>query len=97
MQIDSHFWDQVKSNMKGRNLNNKLLDTWLDPIEYLNTSGTEHLPKINLGVPNAFHQYFVIENLQDKIYSEISDLYSSQFEVEFVVTGNKSSVNCTKY
>ncbi len=90
MQIDSHFWDQVKSNMKGRNLNNKLLDTWLDPIEYLNTSGTDLLPKISLGVPNAFHQYFVIENLQDKIYSEISDIYKSQFEVEFVVTGNKT-------
>jgi chromosomal replication initiator protein len=89
MLIDSHFWDQVKFNMKGRNLNNKLLDTWLDPIEYLNTAGSEVRPKIVLGVPNAFHQYFVIENLQDKIYSEISDLYNSQFEVEFVVTGNK--------
>ncbi len=90
MHIDSHFWDQVKSNMKGRNLNNKLLDTWLDPIEYLNTSGSEERPKIVLGVPNAFHQYFVIENLQDKIYSEISDIYNSQFEVEFLVTGNKT-------
>lgn len=90
MQIDSHFWDQVKSNMKGRNLNNKLLDTWLDPIEYLSTTGTGERPKIVLGVPNAFHQYFVIENLQDKIYSEISDIYNSQFEVEFVVTGNKT-------
>ncbi len=90
MLIDSHFWDQVKFNMKGRNLNNKLLDTWLDPIEYLSTAGSDVRPKIVLGVPNAFHQYFVIENLQDKIYSEISGLCNSQFEVEFVVTGNKA-------
>lgn len=90
MEIDSTFWGQIKTKMKSRNLNNKLLDTWLDPIEYINTSGTEQLPKLVLGVPNAFHQYFVIENLQDKIYSEISDSYKSSFEVEFVVTGNKT-------
>ena len=71
MPINSHFWDQIKTNMKSRNLNNKLLDTWLDPIEYLNTISTNDRPKIQLGVPNAFHQYFVIENLQDKIYTEI--------------------------
>lgn len=90
MPINSHFWDQIKTNMKSRNLNNKLLDTWLDPIEYLNTISTNDRPKIQLGVPNAFHQYFVIENLQDKIYTEISNIYNSSFEVEFVVTGNKN-------
>jgi chromosomal replication initiator protein len=90
MHINSHFWDQIKINMKSRNLNNKLLDTWLDPIEYLNTIGSVERPKIQLGVPNAFHQYFVIENLQEKIYSEISSIYNSSFEVEFVVTGNKT-------
>lgn len=90
MHINSHFWDQIKINMKSRNLNNKLLDTWLDPIEYLNTIGSVERPKIQLGVPNAFHQYFVIENLQEKIYTEISSIYNSSFEVEFVVTGNKT-------
>lgn len=77
--------------MKGRNDNNKLLDTWLDPIEYLSTSGTPERPKLVLGVPNALHQYFVIENLQDKIYLEISDTYKGPFEVEFSVTGNKNN------
>jgi chromosomal replication initiator protein len=76
--------------MKGRNDNNKLLETWLDPIEYLNTAGTAERPRLVLGVPNPLHQYFVIENLQDKIYSEISDTYNRSFEVEFVVTGHKS-------
>ncbi len=77
--------------MKGRNDNNKLLETWLDPIEYLKTTGTPERPRLVLGVPNPLHQYFVIENLQDKIYSEISDTYNSSFEVEFVVTGQKAT------
>jgi chromosomal replication initiator protein len=75
--------------MKSRNLNNKYLETWLDPIEYLSTSGSSERPRIVLGVPNALHQYYVTQNLQDQIYFEISDTYKSSFEVEFVITGNK--------
>lgn len=75
--------------MKSRNDNNKLLDTWLDPIEYVNTTGSLDRPRLILGVPNALHQYFVIENLQDKIYTEISDTYGRPFEVEFSITGSK--------
>jgi chromosomal replication initiator protein len=77
--------------MKSRNDNNKLLDTWLDPIEYISTAGTAERPRLILGVPNALHQYFVIENLQDKIYSEISDTYKGSFEVEFSVSNVKSA------
>lgn len=75
--------------MKSRNDNNKLLDTWLDPIEYMSTTGSTERPRLILGVPNALHQYFVIENLQDKIYAEISDTYQRPFEVEFTISGNK--------
>ncbi|KYG68973.1 chromosomal replication initiator protein DnaA [Bdellovibrio bacteriovorus] len=89
MELNSSFWTLIKSKMKSRNDNNKLLDTWLDPIEYVNTAGTQERPRIILGVPNALHQYFVIENLQDKIYTEISDTYGKPFEVEFSITGNK--------
>lgn len=91
MEINSSFWNMIKTKMKSRNDNNKLLETWLDPIEYLSTAGTPDRPRLVLGVPNPLHQYFVIENLQDKIFSEISDSYKSAFEVEFVVTGNKPS------
>ncbi|HWU44771.1 MAG TPA: hypothetical protein VN132_15070, partial [Bdellovibrio sp.] len=69
MDLNSSFWNMIKTKMKSRNDNNKLLDTWLDPIEYISTSGSMARPKLVLGVPNALHQYFVIENLQDKIYS----------------------------
>lgn len=75
--------------MKNRNSNNKLLSTWLDPIEFVKTSTESKRPRICLGVPNALHQYFVVENLQDKILSEISDTYGFPFDVEFVVTGHK--------
>lgn len=89
MDINSSFWAHIKTKMKSRNLNNKYLETWLDPIEYLSTSGSSERPRIVLGVPNALHQYYVTQNLQDQIYSEISDTYKSSFEVEFVITGNK--------
>ncbi|WP_301335745.1 chromosomal replication initiator protein DnaA [Bdellovibrio bacteriovorus] len=89
VELNSSFWTLIKSKMKSRNDNNKLLDTWLDPIEYVNTSGSTERPKLILGVPNALHQYFVIENLQDKIYLEISDTYGRPFEVEFSITGSK--------
>lgn len=89
MELNSSFWTLIKTKMKSRNDNNKLLDTWLDPIEYVNTLGSPDRPRLVLGVPNALHQYFVIENLQDKIYTEISDTYGKPFEVEFSITGNK--------
>lgn len=89
MDINNSFWAQIKTKMKSRNLNNKYLETWLDPIEYLSTSGSSERPRIVLGVPNALHQYYVTQNLQDQIYTEISDSYKNPFEVEFVITGNK--------
>lgn len=89
MELNSSFWTLIKTKMKSRNDNNKLLDTWLDPIEYVSTTGSSERPRLVLGVPNALHQYFVIENLQDKIYTEISDTYGKPFEVEFSITGNK--------
>ncbi|MGZ3780373.1 MAG: chromosomal replication initiator protein DnaA [Pseudobdellovibrionaceae bacterium] len=89
MELNSSFWSLIKTKMKSRNDNNKLLDTWLDPIEYLSTAGTPERQRLILGVPNALHQYFVIENLQDKIYAEISDTYQRPFEVEFAIAGNK--------
>lgn len=93
MEITAAFWDGIKSRMKSRNENNKLLATWLDPIEYLHSSDKDGRLRFTLGVPNALHQYWVVQNLQDKIYSEISETYGRPFEVEFVVTGHKSPVS----
>ncbi|MCB0407705.1 MAG: chromosomal replication initiator protein DnaA, partial [Bdellovibrionales bacterium] len=40
-----------------------------------------------LGVPTELHKYWISQNLFDGICAEISALYSSPFEVEFIVTG----------
>ncbi len=42
-----------------------------------------------LGVPNALHQYFVIEIFRIRFILKISDTYGRPFEVEFSITGNK--------
>lgn len=87
MELNADLWNQIKRQMKSRNDNNKLLDTWLDPIEYLDTVNIQNRPRLILGVPNALHRYFVLENLLDKIYSEISAIYKTPFDIEFTVTG----------
>ncbi len=90
MIINAAFWNQIKSVMKGRNQNNKLLETWLDPVEFVDVTGTPQLPRLQLGVPSHLHKYFVVENLLEKIYAEIAAAYPTSFEVELVVTGKKS-------
>lgn len=93
MDISSSLWDQMKSRMKTRNENNKLLATWLDPIEYVQTSSQDGRVRFTFGVPNTLHQYWVVQHLQDKISSEISESYKSPFDLEFVVTGHKTPVS----
>jgi chromosomal replication initiator protein len=89
--INGAFWEDIKSRIKLRNKENKSIETWLDPVSYIETTGSGARPRIILGVPSALHQYFVVENLLEKIYSEISDLLKSEFEVDLKVTGNKSA------
>ncbi len=88
--LDAKFWDDIKRRIKARNKDNKSIETWLDPVTYVETTGSTSLPRLILGVPSALHQYFVVENLLDKIYAEVSDLLKQDFEVDLVVTGNKA-------
>lgn len=92
LELNTEFWSLIKMKMKSRNENNKFLDTWLEPIQFQETKWTEDRPKIVLSVPNALHQYFVVENLQDKIYAEISESFQKSFEVEFVISGSMSQI-----
>jgi chromosomal replication initiator protein len=87
VEVNSSYWDQIKSQMKGHNLSNKSLATWLDPIQFVESKVVQDRLRFILGVPNPLHQYYVVENLQDKIIAEISDSYKNPFEVEFVITG----------
>lgn len=88
--LDGPFWDEIKRRIKARNKENKSIETWLDPVTYVETAGSPTLPRLILGVPSALHQYFVVENLLDKIYSEIADYLKRDFEVDLVVTGAKA-------
>jgi chromosomal replication initiator protein len=88
--IDASFWEDIKRRIKARNKENKSIETWLDPVSYVETVGTASLPRLILGVPSALHQYFVVENLLDKIYAEVADLLKKDFEVDLVVTGLKA-------
>ena len=83
--FSEEMWGQAKNSMKQRNESNRHLGIWLDPIHLIETQPLEKRIKIKLGVPNALHHYYVVENLQDKIYQEISIVYQFPFEVEFSV------------
>lgn len=91
MEMNSSFWSQVKSSIKNKNGANKLLENWLDPIEYVKTEKNENTIKITFGVPTQFFYFYVNEHLKDKIASELAIQTDSKIEVDFVVTGKTAT------
>ena len=85
MEINESFWNQIKNQIKSRNTENKSLETWLNPVSFVEVSGSPDLPRLILGVPNDLSQYFVVENLLEKIYCEISETFRNPFEVDVIV------------
>ena len=67
MELTNLVWNQIKSTIKGKNGTNKLLENWLDPIEFIKSEKTEDLIKITFGVPSQFFFFYVNEHLKDKI------------------------------
>jgi len=88
----SDFWNAVKSNLKAKNSENKLLQTWFEPTELLGYEDSPTGRRFHLGVPTELHKYWISENLFDRLCSEISSLYTQPFQVELVVTGQQSRV-----
>lgn len=93
MEINQDFWNIVKNNLKSRNQNNKMMLTWLDPIQYMECETTDVGVKIKLGVPNKLHQYYVAVNLLDHICSEISAIYQKPFEIVLDVSNQSSQTS----
>lgn len=91
MLLDQEVWSQVKSQIKARNKENKLIGTWLDPMSFVECVATGEINKFVISVPTSLHKYFVIENLLDKIYQEISEVYKGAFQIDIVVKGSKFS------
>ena len=88
----AEFWNIIKSNLKSKNSNNRLLQTWFEPTELLKIEDGLNKRKFHLGVPSKLHKYWIIENLFDRICSEISAVYRNSFEVELIVTGNHQTL-----
>ena len=91
MEMNSSFWSQVKSSIKHKNGANKLLENWLDPIEYVKTEKNENGTKITFGVPTQFFYFYVNEHLKDKIANELAIQTDLKIEVDFVVTGKTAT------
>lgn len=93
--MDNHveFWNIVKSNLKAKNSENKLLQTWFDPTELVAVEDNASRRRFRLGVPTELHKYWISENLFDRICAEISAVYQSPFEIELLVTGHQIPIS----
>jgi chromosomal replication initiator protein len=97
VELNEAFWNQIKNQIKARNAENKSLETWLNPVSYVETLGSGTMPRIILGVPNDLSKYFVVENILEKIYCEISELYKGPFEVDVIVKKNGADAGTNDY
>lgn len=88
----SDFWNVVKTNLKSKNSENKLLQTWFEPTELIGFEDSSHGRRFHLGVPTELHKYWISENLFDRLCAEISSVYTQPFQVDFVVTGQQGRV-----
>ena len=88
----SEFWKIVKHNLKSKNSENKLLQTWFEPTELVGVDDSSAGRRFHLGVPTELHKYWISENLFDRICSEISSVYLAPFQVDLVVTGQQIKV-----
>lgn len=81
------FWQQIKSSLKAKNLNNKPLQMWFEPTHLVNVEDRPSGRCFFLGVPTELHKFWISQNLLERICSEISALYQNPFQIELVVTG----------
>lgn len=82
----------MKSNLKSKNSENKLLQTWFEPTELIGFEDFSSGRRFHLGVPTELHKYWISENLFDRLCAEISSVYTQPFQVEFVVTGQQGKI-----
>lgn len=87
--LDAAFWKLIKQSLRLRNKDNRWVETWIDPIEYIETITSGKVPKMILGVPSSIHHYFILENLLNQIYSEVSISYRGDFEIDVIISQQK--------
>ncbi|MEK6627812.1 MAG: chromosomal replication initiator protein DnaA [Bdellovibrionota bacterium] len=91
MEINDLFWGQIKSTIKNKAGSSKLLENWLDPIEFIKSEKSPDLIKITFGVPSQFFFFYVNEHLKEKITSELIEQFNTRIEIDFIVTGKTTS------
>ena len=88
MEINEGLWNSVKSRILARNSDNQNLASWLNPVSFLEVRASDQGARLYLGVPSTLSQYFVVENLLDKICGEIAEVYPGAFTVDIAVKSN---------
>jgi energy-coupling factor transporter ATP-binding protein EcfA2 len=73
--------------MKIKSGPNKLLENYLDPIDFVKFEKDEQNIVLTLGVPNRFFYFYANENLKDKIYAELKGIYPElEINIQFIIT-----------
>jgi len=87
MELSGLYWNQIKTTIKNKHGSSKLLENWLDPIEFIKSEALPDLIKITFGVPSQFFYFYVNEHLKDKITNELAQQSDIKIAIDFVVTG----------
>jgi chromosomal replication initiator protein len=93
MEINENLWNSVKGRILARNADNQNLASWLNPVSFLEVKASEQGARLYLGVPSTLSQYFVVENLLDKICGEIAEVYPGAFTVDIAVKTNGTNLD----
>ena len=86
MQLDSSFWTQIKTSMKQKSGSNRILESYLEPVEFISTEKKNDKYEFTLSVPNQFYYFYINHNLKEKIVSEIKAHFSEEFEINFIIS-----------
>ncbi len=90
MNTNQELWQQVKSSLQAKNMQNRLLQMWFEPTDLLKVEDRQNGRCFVLGVPSELHKYWISQNLLDGLCSEISSYYNSPFQIELIVTGSSA-------
>ncbi|MFN3455194.1 MAG: chromosomal replication initiator protein DnaA [Pseudobdellovibrio sp.] len=90
MQLDSSFWNQIKTSMKQKSGSNRILESYLEPVDFISLDKQNDKFLFTLSVPNQFYYYYVNENLKDKIINEIKSYITDEFEITFIINAKST-------
>lgn len=85
---DTHpmIWGQVNDHLEN-SLNRLTYLTWFKPLRCLSTSGNT----IIIGVPNDFHQGFLVSHYHNKIMAVLRELAGDNFEIHYQLVKDSDS------